>query len=173
MAEYLVDLNATQAAIRAGYSPKTAHSCGPRLLEDAGVKAAIAEQQTDRLEEVMLTAKGTLEALRRVVDGDVRALFNEDGNLKPIHTLTAEQAALIGGFEVVKRNLTSGDGTVDTIYKVKLKEQRGFIEMAMKHLGLLIEKQQVQGELTVRWAVDGVADTLPGAAARLGLASEG
>jgi phage terminase small subunit len=138
VAEYLVDLNATKAAIRAGYSENTAHSCGPRLLEDAGVKAAIAEGQAQRLDEVVLTAKGTLEA----------------GNLKPIHTLTAEQAALIGGFEVVKRNLTSGDGTVDTIYKVKLKEQRGFVEMAMKHLGLLIEKQQVQGELTVRWAAD-------------------
>jgi len=154
VAEYLVDLNATQAAIRAGYSPKRANQAGLQALMNSDVAAAVKAGQAERLDEVMLTAKGTLEALRRVVDGDVRALFDDTGNLKPIHTLTAEQAALIGGFEVVKRNLTSGDGTVDTIYKVKLKEQRGFVEMAMKHLGLLIEKQQVQGELTVRWAAD-------------------
>lgn len=41
VAEYLVDLNATRAAIRAGYSEKTAHSAGPRLLEDVDVRAAI------------------------------------------------------------------------------------------------------------------------------------
>ena len=43
--EYLVSGNATQAAIRAGYSPKSAHSCGPRLMENADVRAAIADGQ--------------------------------------------------------------------------------------------------------------------------------
>jgi len=43
--EYLIDMNATQAAIRAGYSEKTAHSSGPRLLDNVGIKAEIEKAQ--------------------------------------------------------------------------------------------------------------------------------
>ena len=152
VAEYLIDLSATQAAIRAGYSPKTAQQLGYQLLQHPSVAAEIQAGQEKRAEELTLTARETLEAVRRQVAGDIRTLFDERGNLKPIHSLTAEQAALIAGFEVVKRNITAGDDQTDTIYKVKLKDQRGFVEMAMKHLGLLIEKQQVQGTVTMRWA---------------------
>ena len=47
--EYLVDLNATQAAIRAGYSEKTANPQGARLLAKASVKAAVAKGREERL----------------------------------------------------------------------------------------------------------------------------
>ncbi len=59
--EYLVDLNATQAAIRAGYSVKTAHSCGPRLLGNAGVAAAIAAAKRERSEATQIDAEWVLK----------------------------------------------------------------------------------------------------------------
>ena len=46
--EYLIDLNATQAAIRAGYSPKTANEQGARLLANASVQEAIAKAMAER-----------------------------------------------------------------------------------------------------------------------------
>ncbi len=58
--EYLVDLNATQAAIRAGYSAKTAHSCGPRLLANAGVAAAIALAKQARAEATKIDSEWVL-----------------------------------------------------------------------------------------------------------------
>lgn len=54
--EYLVDLNATQAAIRAGYSAKTANEQGARLLAKASVSQAVAEAQAKRSEQVGIDA---------------------------------------------------------------------------------------------------------------------
>lgn len=59
--EYLVDLNATQAAIRAGYSAKTANRIGPELLGKTCVAAAIARQKEKRAAKIELTAEKVLE----------------------------------------------------------------------------------------------------------------
>ncbi len=61
--EYLVDLSATSAAARAGYSAKTAHSSGPRLLANVGVAAAIAAAQAKRAAKVEITAEKVLGEL--------------------------------------------------------------------------------------------------------------
>lgn len=63
VAEYLIDLNATQAAIRAGYSPKTAQEQGSRLLSNVMVAAAIAEGAKRRIRKAEITAQDVLEGL--------------------------------------------------------------------------------------------------------------
>ena len=151
VAEYLIDLNATQAAIRAGYSAKTAEQLGYQLLQKTSVAAAIAEGQTRQLEKAELTAVATKEALRRQVCGDIRRLFDEDGNIRPLHTLSAEDAALIAGYEIVIKNAAAGDGHTDRVLKVRLKEQAPFVQMAMKHLGLLEDAVEHKGEIRIKW----------------------
>lgn len=61
--EYLVDLNATQAAIRAGYSPKTAQEQASRLLSNVMVAARVAELKQNRIEKVSRTAQDALNDL--------------------------------------------------------------------------------------------------------------
>jgi phage terminase small subunit len=61
--EYLIDLNATQAAIRAGYSPKTARSIGDENLTKPDIAAAIAAAQDERRERVELTQDMVVEGL--------------------------------------------------------------------------------------------------------------
>ena len=63
--EYLIDLNATQAAIRAGYSPKTARAQGHRLLTDADIAAAVQEAQQNRAQDTGLSAQMVIDGLRR------------------------------------------------------------------------------------------------------------
>jgi len=67
--EYLIDLNATQAAIRAGYSKRTAYSQGQRLLKHAEVSAAIRKGQTERAEATQVSAEMVLERLRLEAEG--------------------------------------------------------------------------------------------------------
>lgn len=62
--EYLIDLNATQAAIRAGYSAKTAEQQGPRLLGYAGVSAAIAAAQEARKARTEITQDYVIQGLK-------------------------------------------------------------------------------------------------------------
>jgi hypothetical protein len=78
-------------------------------------------------------------------------LFDEHGNLKPIHTLTREQAACIASFEVIKKNAEAGDGKTDTIHKLRVWDKGRILELAAKHLGLLKETVQHTGELRITW----------------------
>jgi len=63
--EYLVDLNATQAAIRAGYSARTANEQGTRLLANASIAAAVQSAQQSRSDRVQITQDDVLRGLRR------------------------------------------------------------------------------------------------------------
>ena len=64
--EYLIDLNATQAAIRAGYSKRTAHSQGPRLLDNVEVKKRIQELGAKRSERCEITSDEVLQEIAKV-----------------------------------------------------------------------------------------------------------
>lgn len=95
-----------------------------------------------RLAQSELSAQATVEAIRRGALGDVRRLFDSAGDLKPITELDEEDAWLIAGFDVVRRNLESGDGHSDTIVKVKLIDRARYVEMAAKHHGLMVERHE-------------------------------
>lgn len=72
--EYLVDLNATQAAIRAGYSEKTAEQIGYQLLQKTSVAAAVAAKQQARSEKTELDERWILERLRENVERSMVAV---------------------------------------------------------------------------------------------------
>ncbi len=140
VAEYRKDLNATQAAIRAGYSKKTAGQQGDQLLKNPQIAAAVAEQTHQQLERADLSAVRTLEEMRRLGFSNVKRLFDKNGDLRPIHTLSDEDAACISGLEVVMKNATAGDGKVDRVLKVKIWDKRATLEMLGKHFALLDER---------------------------------
>ena len=66
--EYLIDLNATQVAIRAGYSEKTANEQGSRLLANVSVAAAIEEAMAERSERTKVTQDYVLETIVETVE---------------------------------------------------------------------------------------------------------
>lgn len=140
VAEYLKDLNGKQAAIRAGYRPSRAEGTASELLANRKVSEAVAAAQAEQVSACKLTAADTLEAIRRQVVGDIRQLFDADGNPRPITDLSAEDAALIAGFEVVIKNAAAGDGHTDRVLKIKLKDQSRYVEMAAKYFALLTDR---------------------------------
>jgi phage terminase small subunit len=71
--EYMVDLNATQAAIRAGYSKKTAYSQGQRLLKHVEIKAYIDKQLEEMQKETIASAEEVIEYLTSVLRGENEA----------------------------------------------------------------------------------------------------
>lgn len=154
VAEYLVDLNATQAAIRCGYSEKTAYSQGQRLLKHVEVSAAIAGKTEKQLGKVAVTAERVKERLAALAFSDIRDFYLPDGNLKPLHKLTSDQAAAIAGFEIIKKNAVAGDGKIDTVHKIKIADQLKALEMLGKHFGLFVERVEHSGALEITWAGD-------------------
>jgi phage terminase small subunit len=143
--EYLVDLNATQAAIRAGYSKRTAHSQGPRLLEHVEVAAAIAEAQKKRSDRTEVTADRVLKELARIGFSDIRDIFDETGNLKRPEDWSDNAAAAVSSVEVVCKSL--GEGEVEYVKKIKVWDKNSALEKIGKHLGMFVEKMELAAEV--------------------------
>lgn len=151
VAEYLVDLNATQAAIRAGYAKGSADVTGSRLLGKASVAAAIQAGKAVQLTTAGIRADRVLEELGRIGFVDMRGFWDERGNLKDIKDLDEIQGAVLAGFEVIKKNAAAGDGVVDTVHKIKVWDKPKALETLARHLGLLKDNAVVSGHITIGW----------------------
>lgn len=134
-AEYLVDLNAKQAAIRAGYSPRTAHAQGCRLLNDADVAAAIQAAMGARAERVQLESDEVLRQLRAIVRSNVRHFVIDDRGEVELAAGAPEDA--FSAVSSVKHKIRSDEDGVTREVELKLWDKNAAIEKAMKHLGLL------------------------------------
>lgn len=135
--EYLVDKNATQAAIRAGYSAKTAGSLGERLLRNVEIRAAIDEGLQDLARRVGLSAEMVLRERMRIAFFDPRKLLDREGNPLPLQDLDDDTAAAIACLDVVQ--MTGGDatpGVISYVKKYKLAAKDTSLAALEKYLGL-------------------------------------
>ena len=143
--QYLIDLNATQAAIRAGYSPKTAEQQGSRLLRNAQVQRAVSEGQKERSEKTGITAQWVLERLADEATADLADILNDDGGLRPVHEWPLIwRQGLVSGLDV--EELFEGQGEdreqVGYVKKVKLSDRVKRIELIGKHVGVQAFREQ-------------------------------
>jgi phage terminase small subunit len=147
VAEYLIDLNATQAAIRAGYSEKTAGSQGERLLKKVEIQIALAEAQQKRAERTEITADNILQEIAKVAFSDVRRIFDANGGLIRISDLDDNAAACIAGCELVTNS--KGEGEIEHVAKLKLADKLKALELAGRHLGMFNDKLNLSGDIHV------------------------
>ena len=130
--EYLVDLNATQAAIRAGYSEKTATEQGARLLINVKVQDAIIEAKAKRSKRTEITQDRVLQEISRIAFSDIRQVIKWTSNavtLKSSDELDDDDAAMVSE---VSQTTTATGGTL----KIKVHDKMKALELAGRHLGL-------------------------------------
>ena len=137
--------NATQAAITAGYSAKTAYSQGQRLLKHVETAGKLAEAAKRVSEITGLNAERTIREAARISEVDPARLFREDGaTLKNIAEMDDDTRAAIASFECEESKV---DGVVVTrTTKVKFWDKNRAIDMGMKHLGLFEKDNAQRGE---------------------------
>lgn len=140
--EYLIDLNATQAAIRAGYSGKTAEAAASRLLTKVNIQSAIQAQMDKRAAKIEISAERVLQEIAKMAFANVQDLYDEHGILKPISELPRDVAATV---QSVKVNLTE----TCAVQEVKLWDKKGSLELLGKHLVLFTDKHEHSGSLDV------------------------
>ena len=143
--EYCVDKNATQAAIRAGYSPKDANVTGPRLLANAGIAAEIERELEQQTKTIRVDALRILTEYARIAFADTTRAYGPDGKLLPLHQMPADLRRAIASFEVDRRSGDDGQ-EVTRLTKVKFWPKTAALEALGKHLQLFVDKLQVEGE---------------------------
>ena len=140
--EYLLDLNATQAAIRAGYSAKTARQVGAENLTKPVIAAAIFEAKADRSERTKVDSDWVLSRLADEADADIADLYNEDGSLKPVHQWPLIwRKGLVAGLDV--EEIKAEGQTIGIVRKVKLSDRIKRVELIGKHVDVQAFRDQV------------------------------
>jgi len=128
--EYPLDANATQAAIRAGYSSRTANRQGSRLLGNREILAAIQARMAKRSERLEISGDQVLVAVAEVAGSDPRQLFDETGKLRPMKDWPDGLARAVEAIEF------DGDGKLK---RVRLAPKTPALALLMRHLGLIKE----------------------------------
>lgn len=146
VAEYLVDLNATQAAIRAGYSKKTARQAGTENLSKPVIAAAVEKAIAARSTRTEITQDRVLEELARIAFFDPRKLYGPGGNPIPLPDLDADVAAVIAGLDIVVERTGAEQGEYAEVRKYKIADKLGALQAAMRHLGMFRDKVEVTGK---------------------------
>ena len=144
--EYLVDLNGTQAAIRAGYSPKTAKQQGARLLTNADVKAAVDAAIAARSERVQIDADYVLRRLYEMAEADRADLYDDAGNLLPVKEWPGVwRKGMVTGIEI--EALYEGRGEereqVGHVKKIRTETPLAILQTLGKHVRVNAFREQV------------------------------
>ncbi len=149
VAEYLIDLNATQAAIRAGYSKRTAQPCSARLLSNAIVADAVAAAQAERIARVEIEADAVIRELAKIGFANMLdyITIGKDGDAYvDLSKLTREQAAAIG--EITVEDFIDGRGEdARAVRKIKFKlaDKRGALVDLGRHFALFTDNHRLAG----------------------------
>ena len=139
--EYLTDLNATQAAIRGGYSEKTARQVASENLSKPDIADAIAQAKAERSERTKVTQDRVLEELARLSFSDLRNVMTDKGSLLDPQDWDDATAASIASIEVVTSSGDHGEDEngrkiVERTHKIKTWDKNVALEKLAKHLGM-------------------------------------
>lgn len=131
--EYIKDLNGTQAAIRAGYSPRTADRMAYELLKKPEIQAFVLQSKAERVEEVKVDANYVLKRLIEIDEMDVADILDDGGDFLPIRKWPKTWRTTLSGLDIAIIN--SGD-TEAIIKKIKWPDKVKNLELLGKHIGV-------------------------------------
>jgi phage terminase small subunit len=148
--EYLIDLNATQAAIRAGYSEKTARSQGQRLLTNVDIQEAIQKAMNKRSKRTEITQDRVLQELAKVAFADIKdfvsfrtekTVMDYDSEGEPVaaysHVIDLKNSDEIDGAVISEVSLKDGQ------LKFKLHDKMKALQDIGRHLGMFTDNSNV------------------------------
>ncbi|WP_321917802.1 terminase small subunit [Burkholderia cepacia] len=146
--EYLVDLNASAAARRAGYSERTARAIGDENLTKPDIQAAIAAAMTARSERTKVTSDRVLQRMVEIDEMDVLDIMNDDMSLKPVSVWPKVWRQYLSGFDLAELFEGNGDARemVGILKKIKWPDKLKNLEMLGRHFGMFNDKVRLQGD---------------------------
>lgn len=134
--EYLVDLNGTKAATRAGYSEKTAQEQSSRLLSNVIVRTEVERRQRIMAARTEVSAERVIREFARIAFADMRTFVNWDAdsvNLKDSEDLDSDDTACVAE---VSQTISKDGGSI----KFKLHSKTDALTQLGRHLGLFVDK---------------------------------
>lgn len=144
--EYLVDLNATQAAIRAGYKEKAAYRTGAENLRKPQIQEEIQKRMEERQKRTEITQDMVLQELAAIAFARATDYVSVMGGMvqvKDTDQLSDSQIAAIAGIKETQNGI-----------EVKLGSKEKTLELLGRHLGMWNDKLDVAGDMDMKIVVD-------------------
>jgi phage terminase small subunit len=137
--EYLLDLNGTKAAIRAGYAESGAATEAWRLLRNAEIQKRIGELRAEQAKVFDITKARVLQEYSRIAFANIKELYTVDGALKNLHDIDEESLSAIASLEIYEERQKSDDPDdemlVGIVKKLKLWDKTKALEAIAKIQG--------------------------------------
>ncbi|OKP02598.1 terminase small subunit [Xenorhabdus eapokensis] len=148
--EYLVDLNVTQAAIRAGYSPKRASEIGYQQMQKPYIIQHIDELKQARNKQLGIDANYVLRRLVEIDQMDVADILDEDLSIKPLSHWPESWRRYLSGLNLAEIFEGRGDerDVVGILKKIKWPDKVKNLELLGKHVSVQAFRENVKNELT-------------------------
>ena len=144
--EYLIDLNATQAAIRAGYSPRSAQQISDELLSKPVIRAHVDELMAERSKRTGVNADRIIRELARIAFLQANQVINmEDATL--IDGAAEDDIAAIASVKV--KTFPTADG-IGYEREIKVADKLKALELLGKHNGMFVEKRELAATLNIK-----------------------
>lgn len=146
--EYLIDLNATAAAGRAGYGTKNANKVGPELLTKPFVAAAIQREMGARAERTLVTADRVIAEFARLAFADMGKFMKIEGGEARVDFQALEGGDTACISEITQDEYVEGrgeDAREVKKTKIKLHDKMGALQALAKHLGLFTDRVELTG----------------------------
>lgn len=158
--EYLVDLNATQASIRAGYSPRGANTSAARLLSNVRIQARIQDRMSARSNRTSVDADYVLHRLAEIDQLDVADILDDTGNMLPIREWPKSWRTSISGLDVHEMMT---DDVMTVVRKIKWPDKLKNIELLGKHVSVrAFDVEKESGAEDMAAVLSKMAERLPG-----------
>lgn len=139
--EYLIDLNASAAAVRAGYSERASKEIASRLLTKANIKERIAELMLEQQERTKVTADMVIKELAALGFWSINDFIDTDNTIRDISMLDKELTKPIIGLKV--KETTFGEDGLSKTTELKFADKKGALVDLGRHLGIF-EKDNEQ-----------------------------
>lgn len=165
--EYLIDLNATQAAVRAGYSVDTAGAIGHENLKKPEIQDKIAVLQAIRAERTQVSQDQIVRELMKVAFGDVGNYFDENGNIIPVHEIETNARGAISAIKVLDEKTEQSEEVFKlTVTKeLKMWDKLKALEMLGRHVGIFErDNKQSKPDITANSFLETIANRMNGEA---------
>ena len=143
------DLNATKAAIEAGYAAGSACKEACRLMGFPAIQDRIAELKAERVERAKIDADYVLHRLVDIDQMDCADILNDEGGIKPIQKWPKVWRTYISGFEITELIEGRGDERemVGILKKIKWPDKLKNLELLGKHIGVQAFKEKLDVEV--------------------------
>lgn len=143
--EYVIDLNGTQAAIRAGYSEDTARSIASENFTKPNIQLYLSKLQKKLSDKTEIDAQKVINELAKIGFSNIQDFLNNDNTIKDLSTVDIQKSAAVSS---VKKSITEfGDGKstgTKEVVEFKLWDKVAALEKLGRHLGIFKEDNEQQ-----------------------------